>query len=131
VPIRNKKTRIAYYHAIGEFLGWCQNAGFQHLEDVEPITVAAYIEKHPGSLPTIKRHMAAIRMFFSWMTEKGILAMNPAREVKTACFSRSEGKTPAFEPNDVQKVLESIDTTNIIGLRDRAFLATLATLLVA
>ncbi len=49
VPIRNKNTRIAYYHAIGRFLDWCQRAGFQSLEDIEPITVAAYIEQHPGS----------------------------------------------------------------------------------
>jgi hypothetical protein len=29
---------------------------------------------------TVKQHMAAIRMLFSWLTEKGVLAMNPARE---------------------------------------------------
>jgi hypothetical protein len=40
--------------------------------------------------------MAAIRMLFSWLTEKGVRAMNPAREVKTERFSRTEGKTPAF-----------------------------------
>ena len=57
--------------------------GFRNLEDIEPITVAAYIEQHPGSAPTVKQHMAAIRMFFSYLTEKGVLAMNPAREVKT------------------------------------------------
>jgi site-specific recombinase XerC len=39
--------------------------------------------QHPGSPPTVKQHMAAIRMLFSWLTEKGILAMNPARDVKT------------------------------------------------
>jgi site-specific recombinase XerC len=39
--------------------------------------------------------MSAIRMLFSWLTEKGIFAMNPAREVKTEKFSRTEGKTPA------------------------------------
>jgi hypothetical protein len=26
VPIRNKNTHIAYYHAIAEFLDWCQRA---------------------------------------------------------------------------------------------------------
>jgi hypothetical protein len=49
VPIRNKNTRIAYYHAIGRFLDWCQRAGFRHLEDLEPIHIAAYVEQHPGS----------------------------------------------------------------------------------
>ena len=70
-------TRIAYYHAIGQFLDWCQRAGFRGLEDIEPITVAAYVEQHPGSPATIKQHMSAIRMLFSWLTEKGILAPWP------------------------------------------------------
>jgi site-specific recombinase XerD len=96
VPIRNKNTRIAYYYAIGRFLDWCQRAGFQSLEDIEPITVAAYIEQHPGSPPTVKQHMAAIRMLFSWLTEKGILAMNPAREVKTQKFSRTRVALPVW-----------------------------------
>ena len=56
VPIRNKNTRIAYYHAIGQFLDWRQKAGFRHLEDIEPIHVAAYIEGHSGSAATIKQH---------------------------------------------------------------------------
>ena len=70
--------------------------------------------------------MSAIRMLFSWLTEKGILAMNPAREVKTEKFSRREGKTPAFDTEQVQKVLDKIDTSNEVGLRDRALLGTLA-----
>jgi site-specific recombinase XerD len=126
VPIRNKHTRIAYHHAIGEFLDWCQRAGFRHLEDIEPIHVAAYIEAHSGSAATIKQHMAAIRMLFSWLTEKGILAMNPAREVKTPKFSRTEGKTPAPPHEEVQKLLDSIDVNNVIGLRDRALLGVMA-----
>jgi hypothetical protein len=55
VPIRNKNTRIAYYHAIGQLLDWCR-----------------YIEQHAGSPATIKQHMSAIGMLFSWLTEKGI-----------------------------------------------------------
>jgi integrase/recombinase XerD len=62
----------------------------------------------------------------SWLTEKGILAMNPAREVKTEKFSRTEGKTPAFDTEQVQKVLDKIDTSYEVGLRDRALLGTLA-----
>ena len=46
--------------------------------------------------------MAAIRMLFSWLTEKGVLAMSPAREVKTERFSRTEGKTPAFVEGEAE-----------------------------
>jgi hypothetical protein len=49
--LRNKNTRIAYYHAIGQFLDWCQRAGFRGLEDIEPITVAAYVEHRARRQP--------------------------------------------------------------------------------
>src|ERR1700747_2707786 len=45
VPIRNANTRAAYYRAIQQFLAWTERAGDQHLEDIEPIQVAAYIER--------------------------------------------------------------------------------------
>ena len=98
------------------------------LEDIEPITVAAYIEilQRRASPPTVKQHMAAIRMLFSWLTEKGVLAMNPAREVKTERFSRTEGKTPAFVEGEVQRLLEAVETSTNTGLRDRALLGVLA-----
>ncbi len=70
--------------------------------------------------------MAAIRMLFSWLTEKGVLAMNPAREVKTERFSRTEGKTPAFVDGEVQKLLDAVDASTHTGLRDRALLGVLA-----
>src|ERR1700758_3150802 len=47
VPIRNAHTRAAYYRAIQQFLAWAERAGYQDLEDIEPITVAAYIETLP------------------------------------------------------------------------------------
>src|SRR5271165_2074117 len=45
VPIRNANTRAAYYRAIQQFLAWAERAGYQDLEDIEPITVDAYISK--------------------------------------------------------------------------------------
>jgi integrase/recombinase XerD len=56
----------------------------------------------------------------------GLFTMNPAREVKTEKFSPTEGKTPAFDTEQVQRVLDKIDTSNEVGLRDRALLGTLA-----
>jgi site-specific recombinase XerD len=81
---------------------------------------------HPGSPATIKQHMSAIRMLFSWLTEKGILAMNPARRSKRRSFLAPKAKPPAFDTDQVQKVLDKIDTSNEVGLRDRALLGTLA-----
>ena len=52
--------------------------------------------------------------------------MNPAREVKTERFSRTEGKTPAFVDGEVQKLLDTVDASTHTGLRDRALLGVLA-----
>src|ERR1700692_2678391 len=124
VPIRNAHTQAAYYRAIQQFLTWCERAGYQDLEDIEPITVAAYIEtlQRQAAPPTVKQHMAASRMLFAWLTKKGVLAMNPAREVKTERFSRTEGKTPAFVEGEVHKLLGVIDASPHTGPRDRALL---------
>src|SRR6202166_10122 len=52
--------------------------------------------------------------------------MNPAREVKTEKFSRTEGKTPAFVEGEVQQLLDVIEASTHTGLRDRALLGVLA-----
>ena len=43
---------------VGQFLGWCEARGLG-LRDVSPLHVAAYIQSHPGSVPTVKQHLAA------------------------------------------------------------------------
>jgi site-specific recombinase XerD len=120
--------RGAFYRGIQQFLAWAERTGYQDLEDIEPSTVAAYNERlqRNAAPPTVKQHMAAIRMLFPWLTEKGVLAMNPAREVKTEKFSHTEGKTPAFVDGEVQQLLDVIETSTHTGLRDRALLGTLA-----
>src|SRR5271169_1062351 len=57
VPIRNANTRAAYYRAIQQFLAWADRVGYQDLEDIEPITVAAYIEtlQREAAPPTVKQ----------------------------------------------------------------------------
>lgn len=88
--------------------------------------LAAYREQHSGSAPTIKQHFSALRMLFAWFVEKGISERNPVREVKTAKFSRGEGKTPAFSVEEIQQLFESFDTSSVIGLRDRALIGVMA-----
>src|SRR5258707_10175552 len=67
VPIRNAHTRAAYYRAIQQFLAWVERAGYQDLEDIEPITVAAYIEilQRRVPAPKGKHHISAPRVGFS------------------------------------------------------------------
>jgi hypothetical protein len=57
-------ARAAYYRAIQPFMAWADRAGYQDLEDIEPITVAAYIETlgHQAAPPTANQRMTAADM---------------------------------------------------------------------
>jgi hypothetical protein len=67
--IRNKNTRVAYYNDARQFFTWCERRGIDGLERIEPIHVALYIEElqHSFSKPTVKQHLAAVRMLFDWL----------------------------------------------------------------
>ncbi len=133
VTIRNEHTRNGYFRACRVFFEWAEERGLT-LETIEPIHVAAYVESRAKSedpkwglsKTSIKQHASAIRMMFSYFTEKGVLTYNPAREVKTEKVRRGVGKTPAYDVEDVAKLLASFDASNIVGLRDRALVAVMA-----
>src|SRR3954469_19523035 len=69
VNIRNKNTRKAYFIAVTQFAAWCEGRGLTDLALVEPIHIAAYIEQLGSvvSKPTVKQHLAAIRMLLDWL----------------------------------------------------------------
>ena len=83
--IANARTRAAYGRAVGQFLGWCEARGLR-LGDVSPLHVAAYIRTHPGSVPTVKQHLAAIRMLGDWLVVNQVL---PVRIPRPRCGGRS------------------------------------------
>jgi hypothetical protein len=69
VNIRNRNTRAAYGRAAADFLKWCEGQGIDALGRVQPVDVAAYIEllQAKRSTPTVKQHLACIRMLFDWL----------------------------------------------------------------
>lgn len=121
--IRNANTRAAYARAVGDFFAWLDERGVS-LERVEPVIVAAYVE-HLGrskSAPTVKQALAAIRMLFDWMVVGQVLPMNPASSVRGPRHVVKRGKTPVLTADQARQLLDSIDTSDIIGLRDRALI---------
>ena len=119
--IRNKNTRAAYAHAVTQFFDWCELKRLT-LYDLRPALIALYIEQHPGSPPTVKQHLAAIRMLFDWLVIGQVVPMNPAASVRGPKHVVRVGKTPVLTADQARQLLDSIDTSTIIGLRDRALL---------
>ncbi|MEP1079373.1 site-specific integrase [Leptolyngbya sp. PL-A3] len=124
VGIRNKNTRAAYTQAVRQFLEWCDERGLQ-FGSISSLAIAAYLERHPGSAPTINQHLAAIRSMFAWMVKGGILPANPAAEVKGPKHRVKIGKTPVLSDEEMRELLSAIDVSHVVGLRDRALIATM------
>jgi len=104
--------------------------------------VAAYIEllQKTHAKPTVKQHLATIRMMFDWMVTGQIVPINPAHAVRGPKHVVNKGKTPVLTAEETKTLFDSIPTTRVtgkdaegnpvtepdlIGLRDRALLATM------
>jgi integrase/recombinase XerD len=117
--IRNRHTRTAYARAVAQFCAWCERQGVR-FDQLQPMIVAAYIEGHPAAAPTVKQHLAAIRMLCDYLVVNGVLRMNPAAAVRGPKHSAKRGKTPVLTGAEARAFLDAIETTTVIGLRDRA-----------
>ncbi len=123
--IRNHHTRKAYAKAAGEFAVWCDRHGIEHLRDMQPVHVAAYIEELQLRIaaPSVKLQLAGIRMLFDWLVVGQVMPMNPASAVHGPKHSVKKGKTPVLTADEARELLDAIDTSGIVGLRDRALIA--------
>ncbi len=126
--IRNAHTRRAYGRAVTDFLAWCEGRGVRSLQDVQPLHVAGYIEtlSRERSAPTAKGRLAAIRHLFDWLVMGQVVPLNPAASVRGPSHSVRSGKTPVLDPAEARQLLDAIDVSTPIGLRDRALIGLMA-----
>ena len=89
--------------------------------------MATYIKQlgTTASKPTVKQHLAAIRQLFDYLTTGGVLEVNPAASVRGPKYVVKRGKTPVLSSEEARKLLDSIERTTLIGLRDRALIGTM------
>ena len=139
--INNHHTRRAYLAATRRFGAWCEGHGIGRLAAVEPFHVAAFIQELQGefSPPTVKQHLAALRMLFDWLVTGHVLEVNPAHAVRGPKYVVRKGKTPVLTGEEARTLLDSIATVRgtkhpdggeseeplLIGLRDRALIGTM------
>lgn len=124
--IPNDNTRKAYFTAIQRFDAWCA-ANQLHLLQLQPILIAAYIKHLQSSIsiPSVKQHLAAIRMLFDYLVVGQILPTNPAASVRGPKYVVKKGRTPVLTAAEARDLIGSIEATTRKGLRDRALLATM------
>jgi len=122
--INNDHTRKAYLNATRRFAAWCDTHSLHQLADVQPLHVAAFVKELQGQFtpPTVKQHLAALRMLFDWLVTGHVIEVNPAHAVRGPKYVVKKGKTPVLDADEARALLDAIDTASLTGLRDRALI---------
>jgi len=123
--IRNKNTRAAYARAVWRFFERYPDLA---LKDITSMHIAAHIEllETEGlSTPTIKQHLAAIRMVFDFLVVGQVMPQNPAHSVRGPKHVVKKGKTPILYVEELKQLFAAIDPSTDAGKRDRAIIGIL------
>jgi site-specific recombinase XerD len=138
--INNDHTRRAYLNATRRFAAWCAQKNIDELSRVQPFHVAAFVKDLQDDLspPSIKQHLAGLRMLFDWLVTGHIIDVNPAHAVRGPKYVVKKGKTPVLTADEARALLDSIPIVkpaeegsaktqpDLLGLRDRALIGIMA-----
>ena len=119
--IRNAHTRAAYERAIRKFLVHCEALNKQ-LPSISPRDVGSYLDAQDYAPATKKLHLSAIRHFFDTLVTRHVIVLNPAHSVRGERLKVLEGKTPEITVPQARTLMESLNTSHIVGQRDRAII---------
>ena len=85
---------------------------------MRPFHVAAWIEDFPGSKPTIKQKLAAVRMLYDFLVVRQITPSNPAHSVRGPKYVVKKGKTPVWSREDAYNKPIVIVECGVTGTKD-------------
>ena len=106
------------------FMTWCEGQQIS-LRQIAPAHVGVYLTQLNMAPASKKQVLAALRHFFDGMTTRHAIVLNPALSVRTERYSVLEGKTPEITVKQARHLLQSIDTVNLVGLRDKCIISIL------
>jgi len=123
--ISNKNTRRTYMSGIKSLVDFGETKMSIKLVDMRPMHIAAWVEDSTriNAITTVRAQLSAVKMLFSYLVVKGLIESSPAHHIKSPRFSREIGTTPIMSAEEAKRLLASIETTTIKGLRDRALIA--------
>jgi integrase/recombinase XerD len=135
----NPHTQKAYMAAVKRFLAWAEGQGVE-LPQVTPGMIGQYLTGLGGSAAKRNQHLSALRGFFDRLVNRHVMILNPAASVKGVKDQVIEGKTPEITIEQARALLasvriaetvkndqgEEVERPLVVGLRDKAILATLA-----
>ena len=122
----SKNTIDAYSHGLNRFLDYLRRKGIQEIPRVTKLDMRAFLlglKKQGLSTKSVVRNLAAIRSFFRFLVQEGILTANPIEELESPKIERKLPEILTLK--EVEQLLEQPNSQTPIGIRDRTMLEVL------
>jgi integrase/recombinase XerD len=119
----SKNTIEAYSHGLGRFLNHLREKGVQEMRDVGKFHVRGFLlmlRKRNLSTKTIVRNLVAVRTFFRFLIQEGILESNPIEELESPKVAKTLPEILTLR--EIEQLLEQPNLQTSLGIRDRAML---------
>lgn len=129
----SKTTLRTRRYALGWFARWCEARDLQSPTEVDRRILETYqrwlfhyrkTDGQPLKVETQSQRLSALRNFFHWLTEQGVLPHDPASLLQ---LPRLPKRLPSGVLNleEVEQVIEQAPLDTPLGLRDRAMMEVL------
>lgn len=116
----SRNTVASYCSDVEKFMNWADMAP----ENVTAEDVTGYLaSRSKVSERSQARFLSALRNFFDWLYLEGVVKENPCELVDMPKLGRYFPSV--LSEQEVEAIMDSVDTTDWIGVRDRAILEVL------
>ena len=119
----SRNTIEAYSHGLNRFLDHLRKKGIREWAKVSKFDVRAFLlflKRQGLSTKTVVRNLVAIRTFFKFLIQEGILEANPVEEIESPKVAKTLPEILSLK--EVEQLLEQPDPQTPLGMRDRAML---------
>jgi len=116
-------TIEAYSHGLNRFLNHLREKGIEEAGRISKLDIREFLlflKKKRLSSKTVARNLVSIRTFLRFLTEEGLLRVNPAEEIDSPKLAKTLPEILSLEEVDV--LLEQPDPQTARGIRDRSML---------
>lgn len=106
-----------------KLLLFLEGSGVERIQDTTPVHLAGYrhaLAQDDYSPHSVNSYLRGMRLFFTWLAERGELFENPAEDFRIGRLPVRLGTV--LTEDQVRKLLNAPDPDTVTGIRDRAML---------
>ncbi|HUL23107.1 MAG TPA: site-specific tyrosine recombinase XerD [Thermodesulfobacteriota bacterium] len=119
----SRNTIEAYGHGLTRFLDHLRGKKIQDIREVGKFDVQGFLlalKKMNLNTKSIVRNLAAIRSFFRFLIQEGVLEANPLENLESPKVARTLPEILSLK--EIEQILEQPNVQTPLGVRDRAML---------